>query len=204
MGVGKSHRRAEIGVNALLEHHRASGVGEDGHVFCACTGPIRLAYAGIQQTETLLAEKERVLTERVQTESGKAAARLLQFAKLEETIAAVCDIVSAKTKSADDKIKAVNDLLSSSRADIDTREIFEQQFEQAHSQFFKKLYAAHPDLTPGESRMCAYLIMNLSSKEIASITGKTTRSVEATRYRIGKKLTLPEGKSLTIYLRDFL
>lgn len=158
----------------------------------------------IAQYESVLAEKERMLSGHMQSESGKAAAQLLQFAKMEEVIASISEIVAAKAKSADEKIKSINDLLSSSKVDNDTREVFEQQFEQAHSQFFKRLYATHPDLTPGESRMCAYLIMNLSSKEIASITNKTIRSVEATRYRIGKKLNLPEGKTLTVYLRLFL
>lgn len=139
-----------------------------------------------------------------ESESGKVAAQLLQFARLEEAISSIGEITATKGKSSDDKVRLINELLTASKVGTDTREIFEQQFEQAHSLFFKKLYGAHPDLSPGEARMCAYLIMNLSSKEIAAITNKTTRSVEATRYRIGKKFNLPEGKTLTVYLREFL
>ncbi|MBD5357915.1 MAG: hypothetical protein HDR88_13055 [Bacteroides sp.] len=46
--------------------------------------------------------------------------------------------------------------------------------------------------------------MNLSNKEMAGIANKSVRSVESTRYRIGKKLDLPEGESVTTYLRRFL
>ncbi len=151
-----------------------------------------------------LQEKERLENSNIQNERGKMAAQLLQYAKIEETMSSISDIASSRTKSADERIKQIRELLSISRRENDTREIFEHQFEQAHSQFFKKLFAQHPDLSSAEARLCAYLIMNLTSKEIASVANKTIRSIDSMRYRIGKKLNVPEGKTVVAYLREFL
>lgn len=147
---------------------------------------------------------EHEMAAHAESESGRIAMQMLQLAAVEESLDRISDTLSSKSKSDKDKIKIISDTISSTKIDGATREIFSSQFELAHSKFFKNLYAAHPDLTPGEARMCAYLIMNLSTKEIASITSKSTRSVESTRYRIGKKLNVPDGKTLLSYIREFI
>ena len=126
------------------------------------------------------------------------------MAAVEDTLNRIGELVKNKEEDLSQKIKLIGDLVSSSEAKRDGRKKFEHHFEQAHAKFFKNLYSAHPGLTPGEVRICAYLIMNLSNKEIASIVNKSVRSVESTRYRIGKKLELAEGESLISYLRQFL
>lgn len=79
-------------------------------------------------------------------------------------------------------------------------EIFDILFEQTNPDFFNRLRQLHPDLTRGETRMCAYLIMNLSTKEIAVVTNRSTRTVETVKYRLNKKLN-PDGEiSLVEYL----
>lgn len=163
-----------------------------------------LLKADLEKYGEELQEKERIEASNIQNERGKLAAQLLQFAKIEETMSSISDIASSRAKSADERIKQIREVLSIARTENDTREIFERQFEQAHSQFFKKLFAHHPDLSSSEARLCAYLIMNLSTKEIASVANKTTRSIESMRYRIGKKLNIPEGKTIVAYLREFL
>lgn len=50
--------------------------------------------------------------------------------------------------------------------------------------------------------MCAFIIMNMSTKEIAQLTNRSVRTVENIKYNIGKKMALPEGQSLTMYLRS--
>ncbi|HWK99165.1 MAG TPA: LuxR C-terminal-related transcriptional regulator, partial [Parapedobacter sp.] len=67
---------------------------------------------------------------------------------------------------------------------------------------FKKLKADHPELVPNDMKLCAYLRMNMSSKEIASLLNITTRGVEIRRYRLRKKLNLAPGKNLTEFLME--
>ncbi len=78
--------------------------------------------------------------------------------------------------------------------------VFETYFDRVHENFFIRLRELHSNLTPKDLRMCAFLRMNLSSKEIAPLQNISIRSVEISRYRLRKKLNLPHNKNLTDYI----
>ncbi|MDX1943744.1 MAG: hypothetical protein SFU99_24465 [Saprospiraceae bacterium] len=82
-------------------------------------------------------------------------------------------------------------------------QVFETNFNQVHEQFFKKLKASFPDLTPSDLKLAAYLKMNLSSKEIAPLLNISIRSVENKRYRLRKKLYLHEEDNLTEFMLQY-
>ncbi len=82
-------------------------------------------------------------------------------------------------------------------------EVFEESFNRVHDDFFKRLMHDFPDLTPGDLRLAAYLKMNLSSKEIAPLLNISVRGVENKRYRLRKKLELPEEANLTEYIMAY-
>jgi DNA-binding CsgD family transcriptional regulator len=81
--------------------------------------------------------------------------------------------------------------------------MFEKQFDQAHENFFKRLKTNYPELTPSDLRLCAYLRMNLSSKEIAPLINITIRGVEERRYRLRKRLNLPSDQNLPDFILAF-
>lgn len=74
--------------------------------------------------------------------------------------------------------------------------LFETNFERAHEQFLQKLKDQFPDLTPKDLRLCAFLRMNLASKEIAPLMGISVRGVENHRYRLRKKMGLDHDDNL--------
>lgn len=80
--------------------------------------------------------------------------------------------------------------------------LFEKSFNEAHENFFKKLTADHPHLVPNDLKLCAYLRMNMSSKELASLLNITLRGVEIRRYRLRKKLDIPHDKNLVKFLME--
>jgi ligand-binding sensor domain-containing protein/DNA-binding CsgD family transcriptional regulator len=82
-------------------------------------------------------------------------------------------------------------------------EIFETHFDQAHENFFRKLKSNYADLTPNDLRLCAYLKLNLSSKEIAPLLNITIRGVEEKRYRLRKRLNMASDQSLTEFIMNF-
>jgi DNA-binding CsgD family transcriptional regulator len=82
-------------------------------------------------------------------------------------------------------------------------EIFEQLYNEAHGNFFKRLKEEHPQLTPSDLRLCAYLRMNLSSKEIAPLLNISVRGVEERRYRLRKRLDLSTDQNLTELIMTF-
>ena len=74
---------------------------------------------------------------------------------------------------------------------------FLQHFEQVHPIFYKLLLSKCSDLTSTEQKVCAFLKMNLNTKEISQLTGQSTKAIEVMRSRIRKKLKLPHEESLT-------
>ncbi len=65
---------------------------------------------------------------------------------------------------------------------------FELRFKQVHGDFYEKLEMNYPNLTPNEKKICAFLRLNMSSKDISDLTGQSISSIEVARYRLRKKL----------------
>ncbi len=82
---------------------------------------------------------------------------------------------------------------------------FKYYFEQVHPSFYKNIEEKCPDLTIKEKRLCAFLRLGLSTKDIASITFTEVRSVESARNRLRKKLDIASDESLIEFLsQNFL
>ena len=79
-------------------------------------------------------------------------------------------------------------------------EHFAHHFDKVHSDFLVALKARHPSLTASELKLCAYLRMNLSNKEIAQLVNISVRGVEIARYRLRKKLGLSKEMNLFEFL----
>lgn len=77
---------------------------------------------------------------------------------------------------------------------------FAFHFDQVHVDFLKRLQETHPQLGSNDYKLCAYLRMNLSTKEIAPLMNISVRGVEASRYRLRKKLNLPNDANLTDFM----
>lgn len=77
---------------------------------------------------------------------------------------------------------------------------FTYYFEKVHPSFYSNLQKSHPDLTNKEKRLCAFIRLGLSTKEIAQITYLEVRSVETARSRLRKKLNLMTNESIEEYM----
>jgi len=82
-------------------------------------------------------------------------------------------------------------------------EVFQTNFNEIHDSFYNELVKKHEDLTAKDLKLCAYLKMNLSTKEIAPIMRISIRGVEIHRYRLRKKLNLSGEQNLNEYLIHF-
>ena len=79
-------------------------------------------------------------------------------------------------------------------------ENFTKHFDKVHSDFVVGLKEKHPTITGNEVKLCAYLRMNLSTKEIAQLMNISVRGVEISRYGLRKKLQLASDTNLFDYL----
>ena len=71
---------------------------------------------------------------------------------------------------------------------------FEIRFQQVHKDFYQRLNDINPDLSINERRLCAFLSLNMTTKEISSITGQTPRTIDVARTRLRKKLNLTNSE----------
>lgn len=73
---------------------------------------------------------------------------------------------------------------------------FEVQFNEVHPGFQARLMEGFPELTPTERRLCSFIRLGMNTREISSLTGQSTKSIEVARTRIRKKLDIPHGQNL--------
>ena len=98
--------------------------------------------------------------------------------------------------------KLMHLLQDDARLDSDWEQ-FAYHFDQVHSDFFKRIREKYPNLTPKDLKLCAYLRLNLSTKEIAPLMNISVRGVEISRYRLRRKLDLDNDANLTEFLMGF-
>ncbi|MDO3625533.1 triple tyrosine motif-containing protein [Mucilaginibacter sp. BT774] len=109
---------------------------------------------------------------------------------------------SSGKKLSEDQLRKIQKVIDDGMSDERDWNLFESSFNEAHESFFKKLKAQHPDLVPNDLKLCAYLRMNMNSKEMASLLNISVRGVEIRRYRLRKKLNLEHDKNLVEFLME--
>ena len=116
------------------------------------------------------------------------------------------ELKKIKKRTDEDKVKnRLGILLRKINKEIDNKQqnqVFETYFDEVHEEFFKRLKSEYPQLSPREMRLCAYIRMDLTSKEIAVLLNITERGVEVSRYRLRKKLELPRETNLSTFLSN--
>lgn len=86
--------------------------------------------------------------------------------------------------------------------DQDTWADFEVRFQQVHNDFYTELNKLHPDLTANEKKLCAFLRLNMTTKEISAITYQSINSIVVARSRLRKKLGIDRDENLVAYLEN--
>ena len=168
---------------------------------------IRKLKQQLSSVDTLQSEKISLMKEADQQKdtemenlSRELVGKTMKVEHLEKIISEIEIIVGKKGAIATDKAQALRNLLKPIPMEEQTWQSFSYHFENVDKNFSLELQRRHPDLTPGEKRLISYIIMNLTSKEIAELTNKSIRSIDSARYRLSKKLGLENGTSLSAYL----
>lgn len=126
---------------------------------------------------------------------------LLQKNELLKEIAKNIESSIEKSGSKGDLKKIVKSI-ERNLTDDESWDQFSIHFNEVHGDFFNKLTARNIKLTPQETKLAAYLRMNMSSKEIANLMNISVRGVELARYRLRKKLDLDRDQKLVEYLLE--
>ncbi|QSS98245.1 triple tyrosine motif-containing protein [Psychroflexus sp. ALD_RP9] len=156
----------------------------------------------LESQRKIMRIKNEKLEQDIDNKNRELAISTMSLIKKNEFLASIKkdlkEVKANKGKQLDHVLKTINKNLNNS----DDWSFFEEAFNNADKDFLKKIKSKHPSLTPNDLRLCAYLRLNLSSKEIAPLFNISTRSVEVKRYRLRKKMDLDRNASLTNYILE--
>ena len=105
-----------------------------------------------------------------------------------------------KKTGGDHDVRQVLTLVNEIEKNNTNWEQFAAHFDEINNDFIKNLKLAFPQLTSNDLKVCTYLQLKLTSKQIAQLMNISVRGVEISRYRLRKKLQIPSGQTLTEFL----
>ena len=107
-------------------------------------------------------------------------------------------------KEGGDYDKDIDDLLITleRNSNLTNWKEFEKSFQEVRPGFYIRLNKLYPNLTPNEQKLCAFLSLNMSTKEISSITLQSIESIRKARYRLRKKIQIKDEQSLVSHLLE--
>ena len=158
----------------------------------------------ILKERNLQLEKDNLMKE-LELKNKELTTNVLYLLKKNEFIADI----SGKLKNIDSKsgsfkssdiVDIVRELDRNTSGEI-WRE-FEKRFKDVYGDFYERLTIRFPDLTPNELKLSAFLKLNMSTKEISSITYQTPETLKTARHRLRKKLGLTREDNLVAFLNQ--
>jgi len=159
----------------------------------------------MKEMELLQKEKEKAeaLVEYKEKELIGVTLRLTKAGRLMEQLAnELFDVVDSLDKENSEKITAI---INSFKVQIDLYnwKHIETMFMNIHSSFFNTILTQNPDLSNNDLKLCALLRLNMSTKDIATITLQNESAIKKARYRLRQKLNLSSDESLVKMIFQF-
>lgn len=135
-------------------------------------------------------------------ELASATMHLVQKGEVLHTIKQALDQILEKSPRPEvrKEIQGLINLMNFDNKIDEDWEQFSHHFDQVHVNFMERLRKKYPQITANDEKLCAYLRLNLSTKETAQMMNISVRGVEASRYRLRKKLGLTNEENLVEFM----
>ncbi len=151
--------------------------------------------------ELIVRIKNEQLKQDIESKNRELAISTMSIIKKNEVLSSIKKELKNSDHESKDNIEIIK-LIDKNINNTKDWQFFEEAFNNADKHFLDKVKKVHPDLTPNDLRFCAYLRLNLSSKEIAPLLNISVRSVEIKRYRLRKKMNLMHNESLVNHILE--
>lgn len=176
-------------VHIMNKRHHKKSVAENERA---------LKMKNLEAEREIIKLKNEKLEQDIANKNRELAVSTMSLIKKNEFLTSIKD----KLKKSEDstKLKSVIKTIDKDISEEDNWKFFKKAFSNADKDFFKKVKTRHPELTSNDLKLCAYLRLNLSSKEIAPLLNISVKSVEIKRYRLRKKMNLDREVNLTEYI----
>jgi ligand-binding sensor domain-containing protein/DNA-binding CsgD family transcriptional regulator len=154
----------------------------------------------LENEQQLMKLRNDQLSEVVDSKNRELAVSTMSLINKNQLLSVIKEDLK-KTASEDNRsVKSLIMSITKNISEEDSWKVFKEAFDSTDKDFLKKVKMTHSSLTPNDLRLCAYLRLNLSSKEIAPLLNISIRSVEIKRYRLRKKMGLAHEKGLVEYI----
>lgn len=154
----------------------------------------------LENEQQLMKLRNEQLSQDVDNKNRELAVSTMSLNSKNELLAFIKDDLKKTAQTDSLNIKSVISTINKNITEEDSWKVFKEAFDSADKDFLKRIKQMHPALTPNDLRLCAYLRLNLSSKEIAPMFNISVRSVEIKRYRLRKKMELEHEIGLVEYI----
>ena len=154
----------------------------------------------LEMEQQLMKLENEQLSQDVDMKNRELAVTSMTLNSKNDLLTFIKDDLKKTSENGDSSVKSVIRTINKNITEEDSWKVFKEAFDNADKDFLKKIKQAHQLLTPNDLRLCAYLRLNLSSKEIAPLLNISVRSVEIKRYRLRKKMDLPHEQGLVEYI----
>ena len=158
----------------------------------------KLEIREIQRQQQLVNLENEKLQQDVESKSRELAVSTMSMIKKNQFLGKIKTDLKKITDVS--KVSSVIKTIDRNLNNEDDWKFFEEAFNNADKEFLQKIKNSHPNLTNNDLKLCAYLRLNLSSKDIAPLLNISLRSVEIKRYRLRKKMNLTHNEGLTDYI----
>lgn len=154
----------------------------------------------LENERQLMKVRNEQLSQDVDSKNRELAVSTMSLNSKNELLAFIKEDLKKTSQDDNKNIKSVISTINKNITEEDSWNVFKEAFDNADKDFLKRIKQLHPLLTPNDLRLCAYLRLNLSSKEIAPLFNISVRSVEIKRYRLRKKMELQHEIGLVEYI----
>lgn len=156
----------------------------------------------LENEQKLMKLKNEQLSQDVDLKNKELAVSTMSLNSKNELLAFIKEDLKKSPENGNINLKSVISTINKNISEEDSWSVFKEAFDNADKDFLKRIKLLHPTLTPNDLRLCAYLRLNLSSKEVAPLFNISVRSVEIKRYRLRKKMDLLHDQGLVEYIME--
>jgi tetratricopeptide (TPR) repeat protein len=166
----------------------------------------QLAKESAELSNKELSLREDTLKRELEFKNKELTTNIMYLLKKNEFIIEISNrlmVLKKQLKKEDQEITQKIILDIKNAQDDDVWEEFEVRFNQVYNDFYDRLKDKYPDLTLNEKRICAFLRLNMTTKEICALTRQSYNSLNVARARLRKKLNIQnEDVNLVTFLEN--
>lgn len=143
------------------------------------------------------------LHEKLEFQNKELTTNVVYLSKMNELVLAIAEkLKKLDLSEGSPNSRIIQSVISEleQTSNTETWKEFEIRFQNVHIDFYKKLGEQFPDLTPNELKLCAFMRLNMSTKEISALTYQSQNSITVARSRLRQKLGVTKDENLINFL----